>query len=130
MKRAWALKWAKYLEAPRRKQAIGRLDKGKGARCCLGHACVVARLRSHAVKFEDAPSVVYRSYAGQQTNLPKRVQKLFGMKSSIGQFEKDGRLTSVTFPSGKVYLTLAWANDNGETLKDIAAVIRKNWRLL
>ena len=116
MKRYWAMKWAKDLEAPRRKQAQGYLKEGNGY-CCLGRLCVVA-----GVRWKDG------GFDGEMMTLPQSVMEKTGMRSCQGEFPgAEAALSAIGTP---VCAHLAHANDAGMKFKDIAKVIRKHWREL
>ena len=110
MKRNIAMKWAKYLETPGLKQAIGILDAGKGSRCCLGHLCHLL-----GVKKTHLNNQIGWLYDGQMIVLPTSVMKLTNMRTPVGKY-LGGQL--------------AEANDIGIPLPLIAKIIRKHYKEL
>lgn len=110
MKRSWAMKWARDLETTRAKQANGYLNDGKGGFCCLGRLCVVAGKRG------------IRSYGGEisyhdETGvLPVEVIEMVGMKTDNGVLPNKRALSEL--------------NDEGVSFREIAKIIRKNWKSL
>jgi len=108
MKRNIAYAWAKYLENPRRKQAVGVLDAGEGKRCCLGHLCYM--LKIERMQYGDR-----YCYDRSTQVLPKSAMIKAGMKSCTGDI-------------GGPDSSLAGLNDDGRPLPEIAKVIRENWR--
>lgn len=113
MKKSIAMRWADYLEQTGLKQAIGVLDDGKGAKCCLGHLCDMLHARRTLV--DDA--VYYgKRYDWDMRFLPDYIRDRVGMRSCSGMV--DGMCS------------LAEMNDNGISLKKIAQYIRENWGAL
>ncbi len=104
MKRYWAMKWAKDLEAKGRRQTTGQLREGSSY-CCLGRACVIAGMRPQDIN---------------AFSLPEEVVKKFGMNSEVGDL--------AYLPNGHSHL--ASMNDGGMTFREIAQIIRKRWKEL
>lgn len=115
MKRDIAMKWARDLENPRRKQAKGKLKKGD-AYCCLGRLCIVVGREFDKRSRCD----------GARKELPGSVMQLAGMRTTFGALKN---FDSIEI-GGKTYGCLANANDEGRTFPEIAKAIRKNWRRL
>lgn len=142
MKRNIAYRWAKYLEMRGRKQTKGSLGDCKGPKvrasdpkCCLGH--LEFMLGNPGMVAEDGamkvPSKSLNGTTGMDTGcLSPWAREKSGMRSGTGRFflGKDGSVMRGTAePWGTAeFVSLASANDNGMTLKEIAKVIRKRWR--
>jgi hypothetical protein len=107
MKKSWAMKWARDLEKTSAKQATGVLNNGRGGFCCLGRLCVVAGKRGSS----NADGGI--SYGDETTVLPSEVMALVEMKTSTGAFGQE-ELTDM--------------NDSGVSFRELAKIIRKNWR--
>jgi len=111
-----AMKWADYLEKPGRKQAKGKLDRGGGARCCLGHLCAMLKVR----RVKDTNGF-YRYGNGEGDTstevLPPSVRDAAAMRTPNGQL----------FSEGEGGPCLAHLNDTGVSLKGIADIIRRRW---
>ena len=111
MKRNWAMKWAKALESGRYKQTKLVLHDSNGY-CCLGVLC---RLAGKRFKYDHTEGL-YLTIERSGTFLPKKVQKLVGMKSENG------------LNSGH---SLSMLNDESMlSFKEIAQVIRKKYKEL
>lgn len=122
MKRSFAMRWAKDLLNPRIKQDVGAL-RTKDGYCCLGRACVVAGLRAK----RDHSTTTYK-YENKSSELPISVVRKYDIYSEGGS-RRDHQPIVIGDRDSR-YRSLADANDQGITFKEIAAYIRKNYKYL
>lgn len=76
-----------FLKQPKRIKATSALDKGQGARCCLGHMCYSLGI----------PRQKYNGgfgYAGHAGIAPKELLSLVGLYSSTGSTATNGKLVN------------------------------------
>lgn len=109
MDKRWAYKWARDLETTSARQTKRVLNNGRGGFCCLGRLCVIAGERGKRIGSEI-------SYGGETAVLPSEVMEKVGMKSDCGELP-DAALTELN-------------DEKGMTFREIAKVIRKNWKIL
>lgn len=137
MNKAWAERWATYLENPHLRQAKEHLCSGDGrARCCLGHAEAMLgrQFKRHPVrqKHDPNPDLLYpydpvtKTVIGQAHWLLKDTMDLLGLRTSTGEFANE---FAIIF-KGENCRSLAKLNDTGMPLQEIAAVIREHWEKL
>ena len=126
MKRSVAREWIKALESGRYRQTKSILGAYNHVRhraefCCLGVLCEVAKKDGLEIEKLRAPDASTYRYDQEDAELPGSVQKWSGLSTPSG-----GRLNENGFEID----SLATLNDGGSSFKDIAAVIRKEWRTL
>ena len=101
---AAAKRWVKALRSGKYKQCDGHLANGKGAFCCLGVACELAK-----------EAGVIKDYRRSDGALPVDVRTWLGLKSTAGTME-----------GKRKYADLTDYNDNAKwTFKKIAALIER-----
>jgi hypothetical protein len=108
--------WVDALVSGDYTQTRGTLTDANGD-CCLGVACKVAIAAGVPVKVEvvDSRPTSYTKYDGESKYLPASVRSWLGLTSDNGGFEDELGAD-----------TLADLNDAGNTLAEIAAIIRAN----
>jgi hypothetical protein len=118
MKRSWAFKWVKALESGRYKQTVGALRKMKGkkpAYCCLGVLCNIA---TKGKKWKQNGKLF--AIFDEVGTVPPDLQEMLCMSSDNPEI-----------PYGDDYKGMTGLNDDENlSFKEIAALIRKNWRSL
>jgi hypothetical protein len=113
MKKSIADRWVKALLSGQYKQGTGRLENARGGNCCLGVLCRILRVpksggrRGTRFGTDQDESDHY---------LPHYVSEAVGMRSCQGQLPNS--------PS------LATMNDHDYSFEEIAAVIKKKYKLL
>jgi len=125
VKKSVAFKWAKLLETTKRKQSTGYL-KSKNGYCCLGILCVML-----GVKFKTYDEVIYSvdDSWNEMGLLPSNIVKKVGMFDADGSLSSDEHLKLPENVQGS-YSSLSEANDEGVSFKDIAKIIRLNYKEL
>lgn len=124
MKKKIADKWIKALKSGKFKQCTGALQKVNG-HCCLGVLTEIC-INEEGLNVFGSDGLTVDVYYSDSYNegslllsgclLAPNVQKWAGMKTLNGVF-KNGD-------------SLAGLNDKGKSFKQIANVIKKNWRKL
>jgi hypothetical protein len=116
MRKDIAMEWADMLESGIIKQGKNSLEN-KGKYCCLGALCRILEKRVNIdVDDIDSSNVCFN---GEYAYLPKEVINYTGMKSDDGEFtvnDSTYRLSSL--------------NDGGKSFKEIAQIIRENYKQL
>ena len=115
------MKWAKALESGRYKQGRfalrTRTDDGKLSYCCLGVLCNITKTTKWKHN-NDSPNGLLYGLAGV---LPEEIIKKAGMSHSN---------PNVASETGSI-LSLVTLNDRmGYTFKQIAKIVREQWRTL
>lgn len=108
-------RWVKALESGQYRQGTGFLvSRGRkfDKFCCLGVLCDMA-VRAKVIAAPKSYSNTPYAYCGENKVLPPTVLRWAGLKSENGDFGDDGN-------------TLAELNDDGNTFKQIAKIIRSN----
>ena len=101
--------WLKALESGKYEQLVGALHDGT-AYCCLGIACELSNLDDW---IKEEPDDDYMSYLTDEAGLPDAVQKLYRLRSFLGD------------PLDKQHFQcLSSLNDQGKDFKKIAAHLR------
>jgi len=109
--RANRREWIGYLRLETTKKGTGRLDKGIGHRCCLGHACHVLGLEGTRLESGGL------AYSGEMCYAPQEVVDRLGLWDSYGStenFDNDKPLSN-----GKTSL-VTWNDDPFSTQAEIA----------
>jgi hypothetical protein len=99
------IKWANFLLNKKRKKATGILDKGDGARCCLGHGAYCLGVSRHRLGETYVTSFEYGD--GRATySAPSELVDLVGLWDSDGMTEGEDLVID-----GLNFSSLASAND-------------------
>lgn len=113
--RANRQKWIDFLMVKGRKKATGLLDKGGGARCCLGHGCYVLGIKPERsdggswIYYDDASEMAPKSFVemvglwtqeGSTFNENSDID-VFGNKNPIKMFESLAEVNDETNASPK-----------------------------
>ncbi len=117
MKKQIAMLWADALESNEYKQGKSRIRNGRNEFCCLGVLCNI-----HAQFHPEIALTQLEScwYLDNEKFLPAKVQKWAGMKYEDGVIKKSNNFLD--------NITLSRLNDNGYTFKQIANIIRVNYK--
>lgn len=103
MKKEAAQKWVEALRSGKYKQGVGMLRNAKDEYCCLGVLCDI-----------NGFSPMYTDFY-----VPKELQSILEMKSSIGTFKSANKFQNE--------YNLSKLNDDGVSFLGIADLIEKNW---
>lgn len=79
--RANRQKWIDFLMVKGRKKTTGRLDKGGGARCCLGHGCHVLGIKPEKIETERGSFVGYDDHT---ETAPVSFVEMVGLWTPLG----------------------------------------------
>lgn len=107
-----------FLLQPKRKKATGKLDRGNGNRCCLGHMCYVLKIsktfKNGIIKYGKKEVSGYA---------PEEVTKLLGLYTPQGEL---GNNKLLTFPNmSRQNVSLAAVNDcTSATPQEIGAYLQ------
>jgi hypothetical protein len=126
MKKSVADKWVEALLSGKFKQTTGSLKKTKGkssGHCCLGVLCAISNLG----KWNRQGNTEERTFLGASEFLPREVEEWAGMTSDNGNCSISIEQDDDDFVT---YDNLVEMNDDGRTFKEIAEVIKKNYKKL
>ena len=142
MKKAIADKWVKALNSGKYAQTEGRLCKNgykNDSFCCLGVLTDLYIQDKHKTtkngkytcgwEAETEFNKKIYSFEGETEELPQKVAKWAGMKSTYGDIKWGNKDLGIEFKSTD-FDSLIDMNDSGKSFKDIAQVIKKYWRYL
>jgi len=92
--------WIEFLKDPRRRKYKSFLDNGRGARCCLGHACFVLRIP----RVIGAEGAIEYGAAGDVELAPRELVEAVGLWSESGDTQL--RFTVELGDTGATNLTI------------------------
>jgi hypothetical protein len=138
MNKEFAERWVADLRDPNNKQCTSVLHDGVGY-CCLGRAVVIGgfKLVPRRVEVEGDDIETRKDefvldgtqddegIGGEYEALEARTMETLGFSGPQGE-PKDGTLTI----AGRIFKSLAEANDEGITFAQIADWVEKNWERL
>lgn len=113
-------KWVRALESGKYEQTIGELASTDGDFCCLGVACEVAIKNGVKLTKKQKGHTIF--YDKQSGVLPTVVKKWLGLRTDSGSF----KTPEASYPENIIEMDLTELNDNGDSFKEIAKVIKSN----
>jgi hypothetical protein len=116
MKKAIAMEWADLLESGMFKQGRGYLDDGN-KQCCIGVLCNIAANRNICTITKEESRLKFDDNGG---TAPDSVLEWSGLQNSQGAFINN---------NSRVLLTVL-NDDKGKSFKEIAEIIRENYKKL
>ena len=123
MKKIKAMQLVKALRSGEYVQGKGVLVNNEDEFCCLGVACNL----SNNPKLTWTQGIYQKWYMGStSSSLPDEIAKEFGFNDSMGRRSDDEPIMI----NNHSYWSLAYANDNGCTFKQIADYIENNYEYL
>ena len=131
MKQKIAMMWIEALESGAYEQTTGALretnsDGGTGF-CCLGVLCNLhAQTHPKIAAMQDHPA----EYLGSDDFAPKEVMKWSGLKTNNAKFMEFNPSKEYDADDNCVKSLVDLNDEDNYDFKQIAAVIRKNWRKL
>ncbi|MEK6860402.1 MAG: hypothetical protein AABY07_00385 [Nanoarchaeota archaeon] len=121
MKQEIAEKWADALESGKYQQGKGGLHKDNQF-CCLGVLCDIFSRENNKRWISDDISP-FNSILGKDDILPSKVKRWAGMKSATGILKSNDLVTYNDAPQQV-------KKRKDFNFKDIAGLIRRNWKKL
>jgi hypothetical protein len=118
-------KWLKALESGRYKQTTGQLrdvqaDYGTASYCCLGVLCNIEKEKGQKWEVD--------TFIGGVSMLPDFEGNMYPDEDRYYDMPPTNIMDKLNL-SEDLASALAQMNDNGSTFKEIAAFLRKKWRM-
>lgn len=120
MKQEIAFAWADKLDSGEYKQDKEQLKTLLGF-CCLGVLCDMY-IKAHPGDLDARWTFMDKMFFCHNGNaiLPSKVISWAGMRSTLGRYTKDGKVSTLTKDNDTL----------GKTFPEIAKIIRENWETL